>query len=500
VKKKKKMSMEWLEFNEAKRAIESGEPIDVSKEALGGAMDRVRADVTKAVEIDVCDGADMSGGHLKVVVFFDGSHRGARAEFEAKMKEPKASDAQVEEEESEESKALKAQVVEDALRGVKGPKLVRFHLAVEGAREAVWVPTGSRLESALRWMVVEEMKKEREETKVPMDTEGPMETQEKKDTKVAMETMVPKKKKEETKAERAARLRAEARRAAEEAREAEEEAEEEAAAEREAERKETKQKLELAMEEARRAAETVAGLRRQLERQTELERRKRKRAREPADAEAGESGEAERSEEGESCESRRVSARKDEKEEIVMVDDREFKEAVGVYDGAVHHVKVERFEPSGPGGIGPVRGGVMVIESVFGGGAKVDELLARFAKRKGGTGGDVVVKGFTGVRQFDAWMEKNEFVKRTIDVDWRCKNPEGPMEPDWYKDTERVWVKRGSAELAALDKLIAKARAQSRKWRCSESPVSPRSPAYRPVYAYAPSPVDDDDDERNFVD
>jgi hypothetical protein len=103
------------------------------------------------------------------------------------------------------------------------------------------------------------------------------------------------------------------------------------------------------------------------------------------------------------------------------------------------------------------------------------------------------------VRQFDAWMEKNGFVRRALDVDWRCKNPEGPMEPDWYKDTERVWVKRGSAELAALDKLIAKAWAPSRKLQC------PRSPAYRPVrpaYAYAPEPVDDDDhdDERSCVD
>jgi hypothetical protein len=203
-----------------------------------------------------------------------------------------------------------------------------------------------------------------------------------------------------------------------------------------------------------------------------------------------------------------------EKEEIVMVPDGEFKEAVGVYDGPVHHAWVGRFEPSGPGGIGPVRGGEMVMESVYGGGAKVDELLARFAKRKGGTGGCVGVKEFTDVREFDAGMEENEFVKRTSDVELRCMNPEGPMEPEWGDDTERVWVKRGSAELAALDKLIAKARARSRKWQW-QCPESPRSPVYRPVrpsearkestadYAYVPSPVDDDhdhDDERNFVD
>jgi hypothetical protein len=119
----------------------------------------------------------------------------------------------------------------------------------------------------------------------------------------------------------------------------------------------------------------------------------------------------------------------------------------------------------------------------------VDELLARFAKRKGGTGGDVVVKEFTAVKEFDAWMEENEFVKRTIDIDMRCKNTDGPMEPDWYKDTERVWVKRGSAELAALDKLIAKARSRKLQWQCPESPRSP-------VYACAPrSPVDDGDDD-----
>jgi hypothetical protein len=58
-----------------------------------------------------------------------------------------------------------------------------------------------------------------------------------------------------------------------------------------------------------------------------------------------------------------------------------------------------------------------------------------------------------------------------------------------------VWVKRGSAELAALDKLIAKARSRKLQWQC---PESPRSPVY---YAYAPSPVDDDhEDERNCVD
>lgn len=62
-----------------------------------------------------------------------------------------------------------------------------------------------------------------------------------------------------------------------------------------------------------------------------------------------------------------------------------------------------------------------------------------------------------------------------IDVDWRCINPGGPAEPEWDKDTERVWVNRGSAELAALEKLIAEKRERIRirkwQWQCPPSPV-----------------------------
>jgi hypothetical protein len=96
-KKKKKlmpmpMRMGWVEVNAAKRKIKSGSMIEVRKDELEGAMDRVRADRSKAVEIevwDVCDGADGAdgGGQLaklkKVVVFFDGRHRGARADVES---------------------------------------------------------------------------------------------------------------------------------------------------------------------------------------------------------------------------------------------------------------------------------------------------------------------------------------------------------------------------------------------------------------------------------
>jgi hypothetical protein len=198
-----------------------------------------------------------------------------------------------------------------------------------------------------------------------------------------------------------------------------------------------------------------------------------------------------------------------------MVDDRQFQEAMGAHGGAVRRAWVERFERPGSRGIGPVRGAIMVLESVYCSRAEAGEAEELFAASTG-TDGEVVVKGFTAVKQYDAWMEENKLVKRTIDIDMRCKNTDGPMEPDWYKDTERVWVKRGSAELAALDKLIANERARKWQWQC---PDSPRSPVYRPerpvrpsearkesprspaYYAYVPSPVDDDhEDERNCVD
>jgi hypothetical protein len=273
------------------------------------------------------------------------------------------------------------------------------------------------------------------------------------------------------------------------------EAEEEAAAEREAEREETKLKLERARGKLERAMEEVEGLERQLKQQIDVERRKRKRS------EEGRS-EAERSEEGrsEEGESRRVAARK---EEIVMVDDRQFQAAMGGHGGAVHHVWVERFERPGPRGTGPVRGGDMVLESVYCSRAEADGLLAMLAASTG-TDGEVVVKGFTAVKHYDEWMEENEFVKLTIDVELRCMNPGSPAEPVSGEDTERVWVKRGSAELAALEKLIANKRARKWQWQC---PESPRSPVYRPVrpvrpvYAYVPEPVDDDhDDEMSCVD
>jgi hypothetical protein len=415
------------------------------------------------------------------------------------------------------SKALELELE----RKLRAKDLVRIDFAVvtdgaaEGdedpeARVVVWV----KEQSHLWWVLVEliagvlkqkdAQEKESEVVNEKMETEGPtapMETEvanEKMETEVAnekMETEVPKKEKKKTEsaaARHAVEMRAKAEKAAKAAEEAEAAAEEEAAVEREAERKETELKLERARQELERARKEVEGLQRKLKQQNDLERRKR----------AREAGGAERSEEGES---RRVAARKEEKEEIVMVPDRDFKEAVGVYDGPVHNVWVERFDLPGSRGNGPVRGGVMVPESAYCSRAEAEELLALLATLATCTvtDGEVVVKGFTAVKQYDAWMEKKKFVNRTIDIDLRCKNPDGQMEPDWYQDTERVWVKMGSPELAALDKLIANERARKWQWQCPESPrspayrpESPRSPAYRPVrpaYAYAPSPVDTDE-------
>ena len=173
--------------------------------------------------------------------------------------------------------------------------------------------------------------------------------------------------------------------------------------------------------------------------------------------------------------SRRVAARKETEEIVMVVEDREFKEAMGLYEGAVRHVKVERFEASGPGGIGPVWGGESVRESVHGGTGSLGKRV------EGGDGEEeedvVVVKGYTDVRKFDDAMEAGGFVRIVIDVDGRCMNTGSPAEPEWGTDTERVWVRRGSAELAALDALIAKAKARQWQWQCPPSPVHVPDPA-----------------------
>jgi hypothetical protein len=130
-----------------------------------------------------------------------------------------------------------------------------------------------------------------------------------------------------------------------------------------------------------------------------------------------------------------------------------------------------------------VRGGDIVVESVYCSSEQQLALLALLATRTGDDGdGDVVVKGFKDVVTFDAWMEENKFVPRVIDVESRCMNPGGPAEPEWCDDTERVWLKRGSAELAALDKLIANERARKWQWQCPASPP----------YVYVPEYADDE--------
>jgi hypothetical protein len=538
------MVMKTNEMNDVLDAIDAG-PIEVIRGDVEGAMREI--------------GVDPESG-LKVCVELEDS-RGEVWRVYARTEELSGLAGTLVGEGGVVVGSKVAVVVSKALeldRELRAKDLVRIEFVVvtegdaggdEGdERLVVWVNERSHLRLALVELIAGVLKKKKEEEPMaPMETDGPMAPMAPMETEVAMETGVPKtqetevpkkmdtgvpkdaqetevatapmetepmapmetkvpKKKEpegpkpqepmetkvaiaqETKAEKAALLRAKAaeaaeaaERAAREAEEAEAAAEEEAAAERESEREQTKEALKRARETLERVREEVEGLERELKQQNDVERRKRKRMNQ---------GESPR---------RRVWARKEEmekeKEEIVMVDDREFERAMGAHGGAVHRVWVGRFEPSGPGGIGPVRGGEMVLESVYcSGGAELFAMLATCT----GTDGEVVVKGFKAVKEFDAWMEENEFVKRTIDVESRCMNPGSPAEPEYGDDTERVWVKRGSAELAALDKLIAKARARSRKWQC---PESPRSPAYRPVspvYAYAPrSPVEDDDDDHD---
>ena len=475
------MSMNWIELNQANMAIKSGEAIGVSKAALKAALDRVHVDPKSAVEIDVCDGADGfdGGGHLKVLVFFDVAserHREARGELE-KMKIA-----------VEAVEAVEAKVVEESLRAVKRPKLVRFHLDVEGARHAVWVPIDSRLGVALRGMVMEATKSGEDtksgESEEAMEQEKPAEPkapgepaeQEKPAAPVEKEPAA-----QETAAAKAMRLKEVARLAAEAAREAEAEAEAEAGDRREAERESTKEELGRAIEESMLAAANVERLRSKLAQQEEEERQARKRKRSSADES-----------EPDRVPSRRVAARH-EREEIVMVKDGEFKAVMGAYEGAVHDAVVERFEPTGRGGVGPASGGNSVRERVYG----TVEGLGEFPVGTGWCGGEVVVvKGFKDVKKFDGVMELGDFVRFVIDVDGRCVNPMSPAEPEWCTDTERVWVKRGSVEHAGLEALIAKGRKCKWEWRpqCPPSPAyKPVSQVYRPVRPASPDPEDDEE-------
>jgi hypothetical protein len=512
------MAMNLLELNAAEMEIKSGKAIDVSKAALGEALDRLHADPERAVEIDVCDGADGGGQlkKLKVVVFFDGSrssHRGARVEFETKMKELKES------KESKEPTDLEAKVVEEALRVVERPKLARFHLNVDGEAVAVWVPIGSRLGVALREMVVEAMKGTKsdepmdtksdephepkgtksEEPAAPTKSEEPA-AQEKEPAAPMKEPMSEPEKEKEAPAAKAMRLKevareaAEAaRRAAEAAREAKEEAEAEEADLRAAERASTEEELERAIEESMRAAANVESLRSKLARQREEEMQARKRKRESV--ESADEWDQDESEPDRvpRKEGRRQEAR--EKEEIVVVKDGEFKAVMGQYEGAVYDAVVERFERTGPGWVGPASGGESVRERVYGEAGKA--LLGEFPVCTGWDGGEVVVaKGFRDVRKFDGVMELGGFDLLVIDVDERCVNPTSMAEPEWCTDRERVWVKRGSVEHAGLEALIAKGRKCQWQWRWECSP----SPGYKPVsQVYRPERPDLEDDEEMSV-
>jgi hypothetical protein len=305
----------------------------------------------------------------------------------------------------------------------------------------------------------------------------------------------------ETPAAKAMRLKEVALRAAEAAREAEEaarEAEEAAEAEaadvREAERASTKEELESAIEELRLAEANVERLRKLTAKQKEEERRKRKRKRSSAD-ESDPDGVPRK-------EGRRVAARH-EREEIVMVKDGDFKAAMGQYEGAVRDVVVERFEATGPGGVGPASGGESVRERVYGEAGKA--LLGEFPVGTGWCGGEGgVVKGFRHVSEFDDGMEAGGFVRFVIDVDERRVNPMSPAAPVWCTDTERGWVKRGSVEHAGLEALIAKGRKCKWQWmwECPPSPVyRPVRQVYRPVRPVSPvGPDPEDDEEMSMMD
>ena len=501
--KKVTMAMTRDEWDAAKDVIELGARIAVSKAGLDAAMESVgvREGVTGAVVLDVEGEGEVKE---KFVVFLgDGGSSEVRSELE-KMKNADGADG------ADGADAPRSSVVERMLKaanGTDGLEFVRFNLQVDGEAVVVWAPTyptRGRLEEALTEMVVEAMREPAKGTKAPPESgesDEPMDAKSDEPMETKSEEPAPRKEpaapepaapaaQEEPEAPKAKAMRLReaareaaeaARRAAEAAREAEEEAEAEEADRREAERASTKEELERAMEESMRAAANVERLRELLARQKEKERQARKRKRSSAD-------ESEPRKEG-----RRVAARH-EREEIVMVKDGEFKAVMGQYEGAVHDVVVERFEATGPGGVGPASGGDSVRERVYG----TVEGLGEFPVGTKWDGGEVVVvKGFGPVRKFDGVMELGGFVRVVIDVDGRCVNPMSPAEPEWCTDTERVWVKRGSVEHAGLEALIAKGR-QSQwrpEWHC------PPSPAYRPVGpGYVPaSPVGPVDDEEMSV-
>jgi chemotaxis protein histidine kinase CheA len=537
------MSVAFFKLKEAKSAIKSGCVIEVSKKSFAGAMKQglENAELMDAVKIDVRDGAD--GAEFKVVAFFYSRHGGARVDFESKMAD--------ESKESKDSKKLKAQVVEGALRDVKGPKLARFNLAVKGARKAVWVPIDSKLEEALRWMVVEEMHTEREpeeapkaeEPMAPMETEGPkkkMETQVPKpmETQVSSAPVasaplpspashsplpVPSSSALETKAEKAAEVAREA------------EAAEAAEALDEAKREEIEGRLWALNEEARKLTDALDALdARKEERKEERKEKKKKRSRRIEEAgEARETGEAEQHQNEEEEEEQREET-KTKRRRMFAWDARDYVDS-GFYGQGyrggmggipvVDPVALCEWEKKLPGGEmmmmveRPVCDGpreprlTAVSEDVHGSPELAAELDARLEALETKYGSRVV-KDYEA-EGLDGLMGRHGLEYRVFAVE-RHPSVECGCEPETWLETMRVWLPRGSEALRELDELIARERRPASPTRPApvartteltpwepiavwEPPRSPRSPAYRPVspaYAYAqrsPEPVDHDE-------
>ena len=90
----------------------------------------------------------------------------------------------------------------------------------------------------------------------------------------------------------------------------------------------------------------------------------------------------------------------------------------------------------------------------------------------------------------EALLGRHGLEYRVVKVETQCEPYGG--EPMWWWDTKRLWLKRGSETLAALDAMIARGQRHSapvtpRLTPWEPKPVwepprtrSPRSPAYRP--------------------
>jgi hypothetical protein len=402
---------------------------------------------------------------------------------------------------------------------------------VKGARKAVWVPIDSKLEEALRWMVVEEMHTEREpeeapkaeEPMAPMETEGPkkkMETQVPKpmETQVSSAPVasaplpspashsplpVPSSSALETKAEKAAEVAREA------------EAAEAAEALDEAKREEIEGRLWALNEEARKLTDALDALdARKEERKTERKEKKRSRRIE----EAGEAGEAGVPERHQNEEKHKNEEPETKRRRMVAWDARDYYVDSGFY-GQGYRGQGYR---GGMGGIPVVDAAALckwekrltwgkmmrverevcdgsreprltaVSEVVYGSTELEAELETKYGRR--------VVKGADGAEGLDGLLGRHGLEYRVFAVE-RHRSVEWGGEPETLLETNRVWLQRGSEALRELDALIARERRPASPTRARtteltpwephpvwEPPRSPRSPAYRPSEARKESP------------